>query len=356
MAKDKKPTVWWADNGQRFGTYVGHDGAVMQVRIIPYFTSGATHHAPPIPRIPISPICFSSPPPPFPPPPHPRRHLPPDCPLQCAVKADSSRLLTSSADSTVRLWNVTSGEEYYKWEFHAPSRSVSLSLGEELAVTTQDQFMQRKAQISVLKLAEDPHDQGTGVYANPIQTIEMTNVAGRHITRAAFSPANDTILTCHDDGHIRRWDTETGKLLADKKIHDKIINDMRFSNDYTHFITASTDGRGRIVDTETLEVLKTYETQRPCNSAAICPIHDHVVVCGGQDAASVTTTTARSGKFESLFYHKIYEEEFGQVRGHFGPVNSVCYSPDGKKFVTGGEDGYVRLATFDSDYHTTKFF
>lgn len=32
MAKDKRPTVWWADDGQRFGTYVGHDGAVMQAR------------------------------------------------------------------------------------------------------------------------------------------------------------------------------------------------------------------------------------------------------------------------------------------------------------------------------------
>ena len=32
MAKDKRPTVWWADDGQRFGTYVGHEGAVFQVR------------------------------------------------------------------------------------------------------------------------------------------------------------------------------------------------------------------------------------------------------------------------------------------------------------------------------------
>lgn len=81
-----------------------------------------------------------------------------------------------------------------------------------------------------------------------------------------------------------------------------------------------------------------------------------VAVVGGQDAANVTTTADAAGGFETRFFHKLYEEEFGNVRGHFGPVNSIAISPDGKAFTTGGEDGFVRMQHFDMDYLTTNFF
>ena len=45
-----------------------------------------------------------------------------------------------------------------------------------------------------------------------------------------------------------------------------------------------------------------------------------------------------------------------QVRGHFGPINAVAYHPDGQGFVTGGEDGYIRLHRFDNDYLSNRFF
>lgn len=55
-------------------------------------------------------------------------------------------------------------------------------------------------------------------------------------------------------------------------------------------------------------------------------------------------------------------EEIGRVKGSFGTMNSVQFNPDGKRygiekrmivsFITGGEDGYVRLCFFDEDYFT----
>ena len=52
-------------------------------------------------------------------------------------------------------------------------------------------------------------------------------------------------------------------------------------------------------DTETLELLKTYKTERPVNSAAVSPLYDHVVLGGGQEAMDVTTTSTKSGKFDA---------------------------------------------------------
>ena len=37
----------------------------------------------------------------------------------------------------------------------------------------------------------------------------------------------------------------------------------------------------------------------------------------------VTTTSRRQGKFETRFWHKIFEEEVGRVKGHFGPINTL---------------------------------
>ena len=54
-------------------------------------------------------------------------------------------------------------------------------------------------------------------------------------------------------------------------------------------------------DADTLEVLKTYTTERPVNSAAFSPLYDHVVLGGGQEAMDVTTTSSKSGKFDARY-------------------------------------------------------
>lgn len=68
----------------------------------------------------------------------------------------------------------------------------------------------------------------------------------------------------------------------------------------------------------------------------------------------VTTTATKSGKFEARFFHLIFEEEFARVKGHFGPIQSVAFHPDGKSFSSGGEDGYVRIQSFDPEYFEFK--
>ena len=73
---------------------------------------------------------------------------------------------------------------------------------------------------------------------------------------------------------------------------------------------------------QSFEVLKEYKSAAPINSAALSPIFDHVLIGGGQDAAAVTTTNAKSGYFEARFFHKVFAEEFANARGHFSPINS----------------------------------
>ena len=106
----------------------------------------------------------------------------------------------------------------------------------------------------------------------------------------------------------------------------------------------------QLIATDDLQSLHTYVADTPLNSAALTPVKDFVILGGGQAAMDVTTTSARQGKFEARFYHKIFEEEIGRVRGHFGPLNYVAVPPKGTGYCSGGEDGYVRVHHFDKPY------
>jgi translation initiation factor 3 subunit I len=101
--------------------------------------------------------------------------------------------------------------------------------------------------------------------------------------------------------------------------------------------------------------LKTFVSDTPLNTAAITPTKDFVILGGGQEARDVTTTSQRQGKFEARFYHKIFEQEIGRVRGHFGPLNTVAVHPKGTSYASGGEDGYVRVHHFEKDYFEFKY-
>lgn len=130
-------------------------------------------------------------------------------------------------------------------------------------------------------------------------------------------------------------------------------------------ITSSKDQTAKLwaMDLEDPELIKQYKTDRPLNDCCISPLYSsesqpkyHVLIGGGQDAKDVTTTAATSGKFETMMWHMVYEEEIGTVKGHFGPLNCLAWFRDGRGFVSGGEDGYVRVHHFDNDYFTKKPF
>ncbi|GMH45617.1 hypothetical protein BSKO_13574 [Bryopsis sp. KO-2023] len=295
-AKDKEVCLFFQETGERIGTYVGHEGSV----------------------------------------------------YTCDISWDSSRLVTASADSSFRLWELDTGKELCKWALREQCRACCLAVGDRQAAFTADPFSGSPPRIHMVEITDDPLDQSDEI----LVSYDMPT----RINRIKWTDCNRTLLTGDVEGCLSKWDVETGKLLHEVKAHGDAINDMRFSVDDSHFVTASLDKTAKLIDTVSLEVLKEYKTEKAVNAADISPLYDHIVLGGGQDASEVTTTAAQAGQFESKFYHKIYAEEFGSVRGHFGPINTVAFHPSGRGFSTGGEDGFVRIHHFDDDYFTTKFF
>jgi len=188
------------------------------------------------------------------------------------------------------------------------------------------------------------------------ESVTRTTVADKDkVTSILWGSLDETIITGHESGKLTQWDLKTNKIVTTVEDHSKSINDMQASKDGTMFITASKDNTSKIFDTDTLECLKTYKTERPVNSATITPNLEHVILGGGQEAMNVTTTGTREGKFEARFFHLVYEEEFARVAGHFGPINSLAIHPSGTQYTSGAEDGFLRVHNFDQNYLDYKF-
>lgn len=301
-AKDKVPTCWHTSNGERIGTYDGHTGSVYYVD----------------------------------------------------VSDDSRLLLTASADQTARVWEVETGKELFQFEIDSACRCVKWSHDQTKILAVQDNALRQQTKVWIfeiddqLRLNLDPSNQSK----EPIQVL-VDETIQKKLSRAVWF-ANDTqILTSGDDGFLRRWDVATGSLtqkFSIQKVSPQPINNLRLSNDGHMLITANAEHTAKVFDSRTFEEKMTYNSDRPINGAAISPLAPVVLIGGGQAAIEVTMTANKSGKFETFYYHLIYENLLGSTKGHFGPINDLVMLPDGKGFATGGEDSYVRLHYFDSDF------
>lgn len=171
------------------------------------------------------------------------------------------------------------------------------------------------------------------------------------ITSAAWLPLNKEIVTTNASGQIRTYDPKSGECTRTVKAHRDGITSLSFNPDKTLMITSSVDMTSQLWDVKEMTSIKRYVTNTPLNTAAISPLKEHVLMGGGQEARDVTTTAAGAGKFETRFFDMVTEREFGRVKGHFGPVNTLAFHPSGNSYASGAEDGYVRLHHFDQQYY-----
>ena len=221
--------------------------------------------------------------------------------------------------------------------------------------TISDPFVEHNAQISVYDI---PSDQDPETYPDtPRLEIDLpkgSNGKRVNATNIVWLNLNEALFVTFDNGAIRLYDPQTGEEMEEFYPHEKKINRVSFNLDKTLFLTSSADFTAKLYDVVDFRHLKTYKTDRPVNDAVISETKDHILLGGGQEAMSVTTTSGKVGKFETRFFHLVYEEEFGTVKGHFGPINALAIHPNGRCYASGAEDGYIRLHYFDKSYLDMK--
>uniref|UniRef100_A0A8C6QQ39 Eukaryotic translation initiation factor 3 subunit I n=1 Tax=Nannospalax galili TaxID=1026970 RepID=A0A8C6QQ39_NANGA len=291
VAKDPIVNVWYSVNGERLGTYMGHTGAVWCVDA-DFWDPGSA--------------------------------------------GDTKHVLTGSADNSCRLWDCETGKQLALLKTNSAVRTCGFDFGGNIIMFSTDKQMGYQCFVSFFDL-RDPSQIDSN---EPYMKIPCND---SKITSAVWGPLGECIIAGHESGELNQYSAKSGEVLVNVKEHSRQINDIQLSRDMTMFVTASKDNTAKV-----------SLGQRKKTRKLPCPI-ELVVLGGGQEAMDVTTTSTRIGKFEARFFHLAFEEEFGRVKGHFGPINSVAFHPDGKSYSSGGEDGYVRIHYFDPQYFEFEF-
>lgn len=296
VAKEPKISVWRTKTGERLGTYNGHKSVAA-----------------------------------------------------CDVNRSSTLLATAGFDFKTMLWNVETGAELATIEHLAPTRACGFSHDDSTLMVVTDKKAGQKGKIQLFNLPGSLGVEEVRTKFNPVAEFQCDEA----IQYAEWGPTNQHIYAGLDDGSVIIVDAETMREVRSAiSVHKKEICRLHFDPNYYTLATCSKDNTAKLLDSRDLKVIQTYESDVPVNDVSISPNGDQIVLGGGMDAQDVTVAGGQS-KFEVKFYHKVHGSSLGQIKCHFGTINSVAFHPSGLGFASGAVDGFIKLHTFDESYSST---
>jgi WD40 repeat protein len=271
---------------------------------------------------------------------------------------DSSRLISSSLDSTARVWGadgaeqfLLSGHEYGVYDAAwSPDQTQILTTGGDNLLRLWDATS--GAQVRTLPTPISPAirliwladtNQIIGFLSNGVivQADAATDAIVQEVYdhtaavwRVDWSPDGQWVASGGDDGRINIWQPTTGELLMGWPAHDYGVSDLAFSPDGTLLASSGGDGYLRVWDVA--QQLQTDEWADPDyggGSALAYAPHAPWLAVGDWDGHIWILDTA---DLTILADWQLFEDT---------SVSDVVWSPDGSVLATVGPNTAVRLWT-----------
>ncbi|MBC1220030.1 serine/threonine protein kinase [Nostoc sp. UCD121] len=236
-----------------------------------------------------------------------------------AFSPDGITLGSASDDKTIKLWNLTSGEEIQTLEGHSNWIWT-------VAFSPDSKTLASGSADKTIKL----WNVETGKL---VRTLEG-NTDG--VTSVAFSPDGKTLAsgTASKDIKIKLWNLETGKLIRTLEGHTDGVPSVAFSPDGKTLASGSWDKTIKLWNLNTGKEIRTLKgNAESILSVAFAP--DGVTLASGSKDKTIKLWNLNTGK------------EIRTLKGHKDKVNSVAFLPSGTKngltLVSGSSDKTIKL-------------
>ncbi len=258
---------------------------------------------------------------------------------------DRDRVLTSSRDRCLALWDVAEQREVWRKEAHKggvtalaldPARKRALSGGTDHLLVAWD-----VAAGEPLASAVEGHRGGVLGLADAGKS-GVLSVGHDHVLRRGAAAAATTtdgwlldlalsadgsrLATASEGGVVTLWSTRDATRLG-SVAHASGVTGVAFI-EKSRFVTASRDGELELWDAKTLKELRAASTTKGYSGVAVS-------LDGRRLATAGTDHKVRLWDPETLAQRAVLE-------GHGRPVAAVAFLPDGERLLSGSDDGELR--------------
>lgn len=236
----------------------------------------------------------------------------PDLVRYVAVSPDGSKLATGARDANVRVWDVKTGKLLHEWKDHREMVfCVAFSpKGDKLLSASMDQSVRT-------------WDLKTG-------RAEHVLLGHRSWVRfAAFSPDGKRIVSGGNDALVIAWDAETGRPLHGWRGHDAPVTTVAWTPDGEHVVTTGYDHATRVWSGRSWKLERTF-------GGHMGPVTNMGI---GEETPAIVTV----GKDQTMRVWNLDHPRALHIVHTSMSFSSLDVSADGRRAVTGGGDGLVRV-------------